>query len=82
MANSTVLALPMTITPASISRRARVAVVGDTRPAQCLLPPVVMRPSMSMMSFSAIGTPCQGPTPWPARIALWAASAAASASSR
>ena len=82
MANSTVLALPMTIAPASISRRASVAVAGETRLSQCLLPPVVTRPSMSMMSFSAMGTPCQGPIPWPARIALCAASAQALASSR
>ena len=82
MANSTVLALPMTIIPASISRRASVAVVGEMRFSQCLLPIVVTRPSMSMMSFSAIGTPCQGPTAWPARIALCAASARARASSR
>ena len=82
MANSTVLALPMTIIPASISRRASVAVAGEIRFSQCLLPPVVMRPSMSMMSLSAIGTPCQGPMAWPARIALCAASAQARASSR
>ena len=66
MANSTVLALPMTIIPASTSRRTSVAVVGETRFSQCLLPMVVTRPSMSMMSLSAMGMPCQGPMPWPA----------------
>ena len=44
-------------------------------------PPMVMRPSMSIRSFNAIGTPCRGPTAWPERIARSAPSAASRASS-
>ena len=53
----------------------------ETRCSQTLEPPVVIRPSRSMMSFSAIGTPWKGPTAWPVRIAFPAASAASRASS-
>ena len=65
IANSTVRVLPMTIRPASTSRRASVAVRGETRDSQTFEPPVVTRPSMSMMSLSAIGTPVEPPRPLP-----------------
>ena len=80
IANSTVCVLPSTIIPAETTRRASVAVVGDTRFAQTFEPPVVTRPSRSTRSLSAIGTPCSGPTAWPERIARSAASAASRAS--
>ena len=80
MANSTVCVLPITIMPAAMSRSASVAVTGDTRSAHTLEPPVVTRPCMSTRSFSAMGTPCSGPTRWPARMARSAASAASRAS--
>ena len=67
--------------PARRSARAKVAVAGERRSRHTIEPPVVTRPSMSIRSFSAIGTPCSGPTAWPARIALSAASAASRASS-
>ena len=38
-----------------------------------------IRPSMSMMSLIAIGTPCKGPSAWPERMAWSAASAASRA---
>ena len=80
MANSTVCVLPRTIIPAAMSRSARVAVTGDTRSAQTLEPPVVTRPSRSIRSLSAMGTPWSGPTRCPARIARSAPSAASRAS--
>ena len=67
MANSTVRVLPSTMTPAAASRLARVAVTSETRFSQTFEPPVVIRPSRSMMSLSAIGTPWKRPTAWPAR---------------
>jgi hypothetical protein len=80
IANSTVCVLPSTIMPALIKRSARVAVTGDTRLAHTFDPPVVTRPSRSTRSLSAIGTPWSGPTRWPERMALSAASAAIRAS--
>ena len=80
IANSTVCVLPSTIMPAAISRSASVAVTGEIRSFQTLEPPVVTRPCMSTRSLSAIGTPCSGPTRWPERMALSAASAASRAS--
>ena len=44
-------------------RFTRVAVRGETRFSHTFEPPVVTRPSMSTMSFTAIGTPCRGPRP-------------------
>ena len=41
IANSTVRVLPMTMRPASMSRRASVAVIGETRDSQTFEPPVV-----------------------------------------
>ena len=81
IANSTVCVLPRTIMPAAISLRASVAVAGERRSRHAIEPPVVTRPSRSIKSLSAIGTPCSGPTEWPERIALSAASAASRASS-
>ena len=81
IANSTVRVLPSTMTPAATRRRARVAVTGETRFSQTFEPPVVTRPSRSMMSLSAIGTPWKRPTAWPARRARSAARAAVRASS-
>ena len=63
-----------------MSRSASVAVTGETRSAHTFEPPVVTRPSRSTRSFSAMGTPCSGPTRWPERIALSAPSAASRAS--
>src|SRR3984893_11944646 len=57
IANSTVWVLPRTIIPAPISRRARVAVTGERRSRHTIEPPVVTRPSRSIRSLSAIGTP-------------------------
>ena len=62
-------------------RRTSVAVTGETRFSHTLEPPVVIRPSMSTMSFTATGMPCSGPSAWPARRAASAAAAAARASS-
>src|SRR5205807_10371251 len=62
IANSTVWVLPRTMRPAAISRRARVAVFGERRSRHTIEPPVVTRPARSIRSFSAIGTPCSGPT--------------------
>ena len=81
IANSTVRVLPSTMAPAATRRRARVAVVAETRFSQTFEPPVVIRPSRSMMSLSAIGTPWKRPTAWPDRRARSAARAAARASS-
>ena len=81
IANSTVRVLPMTMRPASMSRRASVAVTGDTRDSQTFEPPVVTRPSISMMSLSATGTPWNLPAALPARRAESASRAAARASS-
>ena len=69
MANSTVWVLPSTIMPCAISRRARVAVRSALRSRHASQPPVTVLPSISIRSFNAIGTPCSGPTAWPARIA-------------
>src|SRR5438093_2671743 len=80
MANSTVCVLPRTIIPAPMSRSASVGGTGDTRSAHTFAPPVVTRPSSSTRSLSAMGTPWSGPTRWPARMALSAASAASRAS--
>ncbi len=81
MANSTLCVLPSTIMPAEMSLRASVAVRGETRFSQAFEPPVVTRPFMSMMSFSATGTPWNGPMRWPEAIASSAAWAARNASS-
>ena len=81
IANSTVRVLPSTMSPAAMRRRARVAVAGETRASQTFEPLVVIRPSRSMMSLRAIGTPWNRPTAWPARRARSAALAAARASS-
>src|SRR5438128_2900667 len=45
IANSTVWVLPRTIMPAELSRSARVAVTGETRPIHTFERPVVTRPS-------------------------------------
>jgi hypothetical protein len=81
IANSTLCVLPSTIMPALISLRASVAVCGETRFSHTFEPPVVTRPSMSMMSFSATGMPWNGPIRCPAAIAWSAACAARIASS-
>ena len=80
-ANSTVWVLPSTIMPCPIMRRAIVAVTAERRARWAAEPPMVIRPSSSTRSFSATGTPCSGPTAWPERIALSAASAPSRASS-
>src|SRR6516164_4903245 len=57
IANSTVCVLPITISPAAIRRRAKVAVTVDRRSRQTSEPPVVTFPSISIRSLSAIGIP-------------------------
>ena len=64
-----------------MSRRASVAVTGETRESQTFEPPVVTRPSISMMSLSATGTPWNRLAALPARRAESASRAAASDSS-
>jgi len=81
MANSTLCVLPSTIIPAPRSFFTSVAVCGETRFSHTFEPPVVMRPSQSMMSFTATGIPWNGPTACPAALASSAAFAARSASS-
>ena len=62
--------------PAAISLRVKVAVCGAIRSRQAAVPPIATSPSISTRSLIAIGMPCRGPTAWPERIALSAASAA------
>jgi hypothetical protein len=81
MANSTLCVLPSTIIPAPTSFFTSVAVCGETRFSHTFEPPVVTRPSMSTMSFTATGIPWNGPRRCPAAIASSAARAARNASS-
>ena len=68
--------LPSSIMPAAISLRISVAVRGAMRLRQTAVPPVATSPSISTRSLIAMGMPCSGPTAWPERMALSAASAA------
>ena len=65
--------------PAAISLRISVAVCGAIRLRQAAVPPMATSPSISTRSLIAIGMPCSGPTAWPERMALSAASAASRA---
>ena len=76
MANSTVWVFPKTIIPASTILRTRVAVRVERRSFQTIEPPVVIFPSMSMMSLTATGMPCNGPMMWPLALAMSEAEAA------
>ncbi len=77
-ANSTVCVLPSTISPWLTRRRTIVAVAVARWFSRLAEPPVVIRPSISMMSLIAIGMPCK--SAWPERMALSAASATSRAS--
>ena len=65
MATPTLCVLPSTIIPAPTSFLASVAVCGETRSCHTFEPPVVTRPSMSTMSFTA--TESRGTAPSDAR---------------
>ena len=66
MPNSSQLTLPMITAPAARSRSTTVASYGGCQPARIFDPAVVVRPLVTIMSFSAIGTPASGPSGSPA----------------
>ncbi len=76
-----VLVRPMTMAPA----RRRLATTGLSpsaiRSRKATMPLSVGQPRWSVLTLVVTGTPCSGPTAWPAATARSAASAAASASS-
>src|SRR5690606_35527595 len=79
MANSSMLVLPSTGTPASFSRRTTVASYGGVQFSRTRLPAVVRTPSVTMLSLRPPGTPASGCTASPRARASSADLAAASA---
>lgn len=78
-ANSCVVVFPITIAPARLSRSTQSASRVAIRFTKWRELAVVGRPRTSIMSFTAIGTPCSGPRSAPAANSRSAAAAAARA---
>ncbi len=79
--NSGVVVFPTTIAPARFSRATESASSSGTWSLKIRLPQVVRMPAVGTRSFTAIGTPCKGPSAFPRITACSAARAAASACS-